>query len=481
MKRIILYIVLSVHILTSSCSMLDLEPTTSWTGENFPKEEAHLNALLNAGYERLQAALQLNFLFYGEMRADVFYNNAFNVNVDKVISNRLEYSMNIANWSNFYLIVKQANVLLKFTPELLADQKITQDVADNLMGQAYALRAYAYFYMVRIWGDVPLVIEPYLTNEDLDEKRREPVANVFKQIHADLEEASRLIPSSSTVRTKMTKTAVLAIDAHAYAWEHNYQKVIERTEQIVNNGSYSLAALYSPAISVNDKDFKARVQATEYAEIFNKGQSKESIFELAFSIGDGDDNQYLSSYLSSNFPYLRPNPKYADSFDDADWRAVIIHERASSGLYKTTKFTIGFSYTVDTRNIVLMRLADIYLLRAEAFANLGDSDDDRKKAMALVNKIRARAGGPDFEIPEADYLNRELYPTDYFKKLILEERKFELSYEGHRWFDLVRCGKAIEVLKENVGIDLNPLAILWPVHIEEIRRGNGIEQNEYYK
>ncbi len=62
MKRIILYIVLSVHILTSSCSMLDLEPTTSWTGENFPKEEAHLNALLNAGYERLQAALQLNFL-----------------------------------------------------------------------------------------------------------------------------------------------------------------------------------------------------------------------------------------------------------------------------------------------------------------------------------------------------------------------------------------------------------------------------------
>ena len=63
----------------------------------------------------------------------------------------------------------------------------------------------------------------------------------------------------------------------------------------------------------------------------------------------------------------------------------------------------------------------------------------------------------------------------------MEERKFELSYEGYRWFDLVRNGKAIEVVRENVGIEIHPLSLVWPIHIEEIRRGKGVEQNEYYK
>src|SRR5690606_1411230 len=146
-----------------------------------------------------------------------------------------------------------------------------------------------------------------------------------------------------------------------------------------------------------------------------------------------------------------------------------------------TKFTIGFSSDVDTRNIVLLRLADLYLLKAEAIVHLDDTDDDRKAAMELVNTIRHRAGGADFEIPEEEYLDRDIWSQDYLKSFILEERKFELTYEGQRWFDLVRNDKAIEIVKERVGIDIHPLSLIWPIHIEEIRRGEGVEQNEYYK
>jgi hypothetical protein len=67
------------------------------------------------------------------------------------------------------------------------------------------------------------------------------------------------------------------------------------------------------------------------------------------------------------------------------------------------------------------------------------------------------------------------------KDLVLEERKFELSYEGHRWFDLVRCNKVVEVLRDRAGIELNPISIVWPINLDEIRRNKLIEQNEYYK
>src|SRR5690606_2197906 len=481
MKKIVLYLLFGTSLMVSSCDVLDVEPTTSWTGANIPTEESHLYGILYGGYGRLQSALRINAIVYGEMRSEVFYNNNFNVNIDKVIANKLDNGMALASWRTFYEAVKQANVVLKYTPELLEKQIITEAVANELMGQAYVLRAYTYFYLVRIWGDVPLVTIPFLSSNELTPYGRESQDKIFEQIHLDLAEGVRLIPSSATGRTTFTRAAAYAIDAHVYAWEHNYEKVIEQADRVLSNSNYSLASLYTPSISVNDSDFKQKVQSTEFAGIFNTGRSKESIFELAFSMDDGDNSQYLSTYFSGSFPYVRPRVEYAETFDDADWRAVIAHERASNGLYKVIKFTIGFSSDVDTRNVVLLRLADMYLLKAEAIVNLGDTDDDRKKAMALFNQIRNRAGGPAFEISESEYLDRDNFSNEYLKYLILEERKFELSYEGYSWFDLVRCGKAIEIVRERAGIEIHPLSFVWPIHIEEVRRGAGVEQNEYYK
>src|SRR5690606_34145042 len=107
----------------------------------------------------------------------------------------------------------------------------TQESANNIMGQAYGVRAYAYFYIVRIWGDAPLVLAPFLSNNDLEELTRTPSNEVLQQIHLDLEETVRLIPSSITSRTAFTQAAAYALDAHVYAWEHNYPKVIERTSR----------------------------------------------------------------------------------------------------------------------------------------------------------------------------------------------------------------------------------------------------------
>src|SRR5690606_3314279 len=135
--------------------------------------------ILYAGYARLQSALRINFLVYGEMRSEVFYNNAFNVNIDKVIANKLDNGMPLASWRTFYEAIKQANLVLKFTPQLLEKEMIAEASANELMGQAYVLRAYTYFYLVRIWGDVPLIIEPFLSYNDLQEFGREPQERVL--------------------------------------------------------------------------------------------------------------------------------------------------------------------------------------------------------------------------------------------------------------------------------------------------------------
>ena len=456
MKTLYIYLICFISAGFSACSLLELEPTTSWSTENTPKEESHLYGILYGGYNTLQSDLSINFLIYGEMRGDAFYNNAFNVNTDKVVNNSLDNNISQASWYNYYRAIKQANVVIKFTPQVLEAGGISTEKANDVMGQAYCLRAFAYFWIIRIWGDAPLVTEPYMDSNDNFDRPRTSVAEIIKQIHSDLENAAKMIDKNSASRTTFTQTAAYAIDAHVYAWEH-----------------------------------KSFVQASEYAQIFNAGRSKESIFELASSVADGDDQKNLTSYLSGTYPILRPRTRFGEAIDTegSSWRSAAIHE-AVSGKYKVTKFTIGFDYTADSRNIVMLRLADIILLKAEAIANQEDTDENRKAIMKLVNQIRRRAAGSGYEIPEEQFLNREEYDQEGIREIVLNERRYELAYEGHRWFDLIRTGKVFEAVKnrgndigedESPAIELHPKALVWPIHLNELRRSKLIEQNEYYK
>ena len=154
MKTLYIYLICFISAGFSACSLLELEPTTSWSTENTPKEESHLYGILYGGYNTLQSDLSINFLIYGEMRGDAFYNNAFNVNTDKVVNNSLDNNISQASWYNYYRAIKQANVVIKFTPQVLEAGGISTEKANDVMGQAYCLRAFAYFWIIRIWGEI---------------------------------------------------------------------------------------------------------------------------------------------------------------------------------------------------------------------------------------------------------------------------------------------------------------------------------------
>ena len=221
---------------------------------------------------------------------------------------------------------------------------------------------------------------------------------------------------------------------------------------------------------------------SQYASIFNDGKSSESIFELSFSLEDSSDSKLLNGLVYQS-EVLHPHPELLSHYKtlkNDDWRYYInfYDER------KVTKYFIDFTGIAnETRNVVLLRYADIVLLKAEAqiekAALIGGDVGNAllQQAVVGINTIRKRAGGPTY-ILSATYTVDNI---EEIRALIAEERKIEFYGEGYRYFDLMRTGKVTEVMPPINGQE-DERSIYWPVYYTEVIYSNGsIEQNEYYK
>lgn len=492
MKRRIYYIFVLLSLMANvSCSLLDRDPESSWGSGNYFESESQLKALLNGAYNRVQSALGTNFLHYGDGRSDIYaLNNLTSVGTENILMNRLNYDMSLASWRTLYSVIQHANLIIKNLPEMQAKGKVTPATAKSVLGQAHCLRAFAYFWIVRLWGDAPLITEPF-DNVKAFNYKRSPEVEVRKLIHQDLATAKANLPSSSKDKIYFTSAAATAIDAQLYAWEHNWAQVIVQTQTILNStddkpfnsSTYKLAKLYDPTVDRSLSTFMTEeLPKLEYVKMFNSGGSVESIFEISYLLGDMQNNDGLSGQLFGSYPAYKPSESYVAEFGAEDWRADAIFEGTTNRL---RKFFIGYTQSQSARNIVLLRLAEIGLLKAEALINLSDTESDPEiikantiNAMKLVNAVRVRAGGPAMEIAEDEYLTMT---QDALKNCVLFERKLEVGTEGYRYFDLIRTGKVLEVM-EPINGQNDIRSTLWPVLQSEIRDSKGlIEQNSYYK
>ena len=508
------YILASSLLLLGSCSILDIEPTSEWNAESVPTEMNHVEAILYGGYQRLGSALVSGFVYYGDARADVYYANGTTaVSQDKMIRSTLEIEMSQANWSNFYQVVKQANLNIYHIPRMIEAGTIEADEAEDFLGQSYVLRAYTYFWMVRIWGGVPLVLEPIFTANDNITIPRSSIEKVFEQIHSDLDQAILYLdnPSSSSYVKKQTTFnywSALGLRAHAYMWQHNYTEALPVLDELINEGGYKLTELYDASLTLKDNSAaRTEIAKTAYSKMFNSelaSGSPESIFELSFSTADGDSNTAFDGMWSGTTPTLVAREDLAEIFGLDDYRFYAGFRQLSGGKRKAMKWVMNFTRG-DARNVVLMRLADFILLRAEARLCLaGDNltDAEKEAVVADLNQIVTRAKGPDFAwVPTGDSDTSYEFFTkeDFFDQVKLERRK-ELVFEGQRWFDLIRWGDVNKALGEmveaesatyifdtgahqlKVGDSFESGQLVWPIYLNEIRRSNGkIEQNQYYK
>lgn len=458
MKKNVRYFIGSLILICGfvSCSdsLLDREPISSFPGQGFYKKPSDAQAGVNGIYNSLQSVFRLNFAYWGEGRADNI-NTKHSGDPYALHHNELTPIINSASWNGFYKLISRANYAIKYIPQVFSDNE--SSLKNELMGQSRALRAMAYFYMVRIWGDVPLITEPYESIEQEIFVERSSKEEVLKLIEDDLKFAALNCADNypgDRDKVWITKGGAYAFLTQLYMWQKKYQEAIEAAENVVGDSRYSL-------VSIND-----------WNKMFVNGISSESVFEIGYNETQTNSLRILYA-IGSDSDYV-PSEDFMNSIEEGDLRRPRIYDITEVAPRKIWKFFgVGFNdenADPSSNNIILARLADIMLLKAEAHAALGQSEE----ALELLNQIRRRAGLPGLDEDAAKSLYGDL------NSAILHERSIELCFEGHRWFDLVRTGNAIAVMKPINGLN-NEKNLVWPIHENDINRNPNIEQNEFYK
>ncbi|WP_346319570.1 RagB/SusD family nutrient uptake outer membrane protein [Chitinophaga sp. YIM B06452] len=356
-----------------------------------------------------------------------------------------------ALWSGAYQAIYQANDIIE---GLANASPVDSDVKRQLKGEALFVRAFCHFYLVNLFGDVPLVTQTDYKQNAL--VTRTATTTVYDQIKKDLAEAQSLLPEAyaETERVRPNKTAATAMLARVYLYLEDWQNAILQSSSILdNNGNYSLATPNN---------------------VFLKN-STEVIWQLSSDggVNTQDGTSYVMAY-GPGYGSKVVSRKLLDAYETGDARKaqwVGIYNDGTQDYHYPYKYK-AFEYGMPiTEYFVVLRSAEQYLVRSEARARQGDIAG----AIADLDMIRERAG-----IPLIADINPGISQDDLLLA-IEKERWLELFTEwGHRWFDLKRTGRAIAVLSAvKPGITAEDL--LYPVPQSEFDKNPRLgDQNDGY-
>jgi starch-binding outer membrane protein, SusD/RagB family len=488
MKKITKYILVAVIAMSQvSCNdWLELLPPNGLIREEFWKTKEDVESVLMAAYSTFSSMDRQLFL-YGELRADMLEGSSNQPGNERMIMQNNIYPDNdFSNWNTFYKVINYCNEVIVNAPKVQeVDNTFNDYQKQALMAEAYFLRSLAYFYMVRVYGEVPLVLEPTETDDADFYVKKQPESVVLDQIVADLESNRAFAPSGSFKtleenKGRASKAAYDALLADIALWRFDYEKVISHVQQIEVTTKFVL------------------LPGGRWFELFYPGNSLEGIFEFQF---DGNYNQLNGTYglTNKNSNQYKPSPKAIEMLSFEFASELVRGEESSIKKYGEDDFivwkyvgqapdgqTVRAGNEQYSCNYILYRYADVLLMKAEALSQLGRYTE----AYNLITKIRDRAGQGSIAIANT--------PTAY-EDAILNERSIELAYEGKRWFDLLRMGtrnnyarkdKLIEIIVSNVPSTqkrilatklTNPLGWYLPIYEKEIERNRELVQNPYYE
>lgn len=347
-------------------------------------------------------------------------------------------------WQAIYRTILQANYLLEAVPTL-NDPQLTADRKAQIQGEAYALRALSYFDLVRGWGGVQLILKATRTPSDNTGITRSSVEDTYAQVLKDLTAAEPLL-GTTTNRNRVTRKTVWALRARYHLYRQEWEQAETYASKLIDDATnYKLAKPYN-AFFAN-----------------NAAATSESVFEIAYtnSFKNGHYNWWLPPALSgrrewapnANLVTLLNNPNVGGN------RKELIAQTAPPGNLWYGK--LYYRTPLGTDPAYVIRIAELYLIRAEARAQLGKTT----AALADLNAVRDRAGVPIAQASTKDAL-----------LLAIEaERQVEFPFEADRWFNLVRTGRVAAVL----GItDANKYVL--PIPNSEILADKALTQNKGY-
>lgn len=441
---------------TACTDILDKDPVSSFSAAGFYKTTADAQAGIYGIYDAAQSVFRLNFAYWGEGRADNVQTAQTGESL-VLASNNLTNTASSADWTSLYTMISRANYAIAFIPNVYEDDNAA---GKQLLGQAHALRALAYFYLVRVWGDVPFITEPYTSGDQDIFIGKTDKEIVLDQVEEDLKyAAANCIEkfNSNNDRIMFTRGGANGLLTQVYMWRHKYTEAVATSSLVMSNTLYSL------------------VPIADWGKMFSNSYSKESIFEVGYN--DTETNGLRTLYAVGSYAIYTPSVKWKESIEAGDLRRDFIYDVVPAEPKAIWKYLgQGVSDEIATpakQNIVLIRLADIMLLRAEALNKIG-GEANKAEALTLLNTIRTRAGLIAFATEaEAVAMYGDL------ESAILHERSVELSFEGHRWFDLVRTGKAISTMGPINGLS-SEANLVWPVHQNSLNKNPNMTQNSFY-
>jgi hypothetical protein len=476
-NRILTYIILSGIFLPTSCSdLLDPQPVSEILADNFWQNADHAEAGISAAYDGVANQNILRNLFAFVSIADDAVRNVPGTSGAR--QNMEDHQYTAARqgntrdlWRDTFLRLQWVNDVLENVPNINDPRINNNNLRENILGEAHFLRGYIYFYMTRLYGKVPLILEvtKSVDNEVVNVTRDE-IPAVFDQIISDLEAAVDMLPESYTsaefTRGRATKGAARALLSKVYLW---------RGHKEFGQGDSDFQRSADLAKEVMDSPLYELVSGENFGNIFRAGAqlTSESIWEILMETDEVNGNNLQDEFQPAPIGRLRavPTLKLINAFDarPGDLRRPFtiaeVEDPASNNgepYYSKKHEQIG----LDDPNVVILRLADIILVRAEALNELGQTDE----AIELLDMIRERAGiDPTGAITQSEV-----------RSAILEERMVELAFEGKRWYDLNRHEITIEEV-ESISAENNNLHhVLWPVPQEDRDRNPNLDQNPGY-
>lgn len=471
----------------SSCSdFLEQNPQTDLSENDFYKTADDILSAVNGAYSSLQEGdIYGNWYVFGEIPSDNTRNQlSGSVTTQNEFDQFYIDTQNsmIANfWKAAYKVINRTNTILGRIDGI----EINTELANRYKLECKFIRALMYFNLVRVYGDVPLVLKEISISESYD-ILREPKENVYNQIIADLKEAQDLPVSYSTAEDgRATQGAAKALLANVYMTLHKYAEAETILAEIINSGRYSLLENTPGSLNIDG-----------YKNVFSpvNHNSKEGIFEIQFLKGGyGEGSNYANNFAPENSGTNVvavggtggnniPEMNIYNAYEEGDLRRDF---SMSLGYYDNRKnnewvesryvckfMDVPYQNNDASNNYPVIRYADVILMYAEALNQNGKTAE----ACKYLNMTRRRGFG--YQTTETSPVDLQTTDKAQFALMVEQERRVELAFENHRWFDLIRTGRAVEVMRSK-GFSLNETNLICPIPQKQIDVNPKLTQNDY--
>ncbi|MFD1165726.1 RagB/SusD family nutrient uptake outer membrane protein [Sphingobacterium daejeonense] len=476
MKKLI-YI--TIIFLMSSCSneFLDLYPETSLNESNFYKSDEEFISLVNGSYIPLRNLNKTVMWDVSEVKSDNMDLQPSNTNIEQSRNeNFLMSSSSIVHkslWDNAYKGIYNCNKTLNAIEG--SDYTWNNEfLKDRSLGEVYFLRALYYFELGRQFGGVPLVLTE-INSQDAVNIKRSPIQDVYQQVVSDLTLAIDHLSKANDVHEngRASLTAAQGLLGRVYLTQKDFSKAESILNTVIKSGKHGLLSNYADVFNPSKKDYYETLFSVQFSESAAELANNFIFFNAPYT-SKGEVTGRPNVAIQVNIA-IKPTQNLINSFNENDLRFTTSigkwtgsdEKGGTADYFYCAKYkgpqTAILGWSGD--NFPILRYSDILLMYAEVLNELNRTGE----AINYVKMVRDRAGLTENLVG--------LSKVD-LGLLIEKERRLEFCFENHRWFDLVRTGRALEVMKA-LGKDIKQEQLLAPIPGDQVLINN-LEQNPGY-